>query len=242
MSCFNWATASLPWKPAHGREMRRAARASIGPRHRCRGNCPWAEARPTRIRCFNWATASLPWKPATSGWYASGARPLQLGHGIAAVETAIATDTGADRSVASIGPRHRCRGNSRSWDQCAALTIRFNWATASLPWKRPRNSARRTSSRCFNWATASLPWKPRKASTRARAHAKLQLGHCIAAVETRERLGALRHVEGASIGPRHRCRGNLVDQMLGNTAGLLQLGHGIAAVETTPGSRSRPYW
>jgi hypothetical protein len=138
LSRFNGATASLPWKWAalkkprrvfvlqwgHGItavEMRRASRgrrrrASMGPRHHCRGNCVSCGLAPPGARCFNGATASLPWKS---------------GH---LTRTSIA--------AASMGPRHHCRGNDKitMGTQGLTLVLRFNGATASLPWKSKANA------------------------------------------------------------------------------------------------------
>jgi hypothetical protein len=74
---FNGATASLPWKSTESiaggfvvaqwrvpwPRRRHSIRASMGPRHHCRGNMnlPLHNAGTGLIR-FNGATASLPWK------------------------------------------------------------------------------------------------------------------------------------------------------------------------------------
>ena len=158
---FNWATASPPW------------------RHRLLLSSREAQSR------FNWATASPPWRPGKRRRGESEDALLQLGHGVAAVETWIRPVKRPKPSRASIGPRRRRRG-----DRCARVSVStresgFNWATASPPWRPHWDCGTSAPCRRFNWATASPPWRR---------------------PDPRNKDGA-NHV--ASIGPRRRRRGDL---------------------------------
>ena len=154
--------------------------ASMGPRHRCRGI------------------------PALSGIRLSE-EMLQWGRGIAAAESGRANLLREPRCAASMGPRHRCRGIARplavaDLDAVASMGPRHRcrgiWPTngvnvpeTSLQWGRGIAAAeflpqreRFFGARGFNGAAASLP-------------------------RNLERRRVLPCDLGASMGPRHRCRG-----------------------------------
>ena len=157
--------------------------ASMRPRHLCRGNAvPTCTGAP-RDASFNEATASLPWK-----------RPHQLLHSPAPKCFNEATASlpwkhdarsarTAPRGIASMRPRHLCRGNVSVPARLRHGHRGFNEATASLPWKRSAPTTMPPSPTSFNEATASLPWKPR-------THGIRSFG------------------QHASMRPRHLCRGN----------------------------------
>ena len=62
---------------------------------------------------------------------------------------------------ASIRPRLYYRGNGSGLRLRAVHQLRFNSATALLPWKFPENAGEAARVRGFNSATALLPWKLR---------------------------------------------------------------------------------
>ena len=82
---FNGAAASLPRNRLRPEDAAGMDRASMGPRHRCRGMAGSAGSAPGPLQGFNGAAASLP-------------------RNLAQVTLA------AGRQAASMGPRHRCRG------------------------------------------------------------------------------------------------------------------------------------
>ncbi len=208
--CFNGAAASMPRK--FERETSGAHRrfsASMGPRHRCRGNvlmrllalCPEsrfngaAASMPRKLRHadlfselqtrFNGAAASMPRKCEAG----RAGRPhpigLQWGRGIDAAEICYGSGQQDARRPASMGPRHRCRGNIGDRKRQCHKELGFNGAAASMPRKfdtAPAAAARYFS---FNGAAASMPRKCGQG----------------------ESAGGDRP---ASMGPRHRCRGNLL--------------------------------
>ena len=107
-----------------------------------------------------------------------------------------------------MGPRHRCRGITRSVDQTrTGQREGFNGATASLPWNRSIGIDSNDGDISFNGATASLPWNRVSTAPSRTARSLLQWGHGIAAVESSELPASAVPVFGASMGPRHRCRG-----------------------------------
>ena len=163
LRCFNGATASLPWNPTssrpnfamnftlqwgHGisavesgvsvRRMRIFSRASMGPRHLCRG----IRRNPSSLRterfasmgprhlcrgifdggsCLSRARSWLQWGHGISAVESTMPVPaallissLQWGHGISAVESQCAGRPNALEGSASMGPRHLCRGIVKS--------------------------------------------------------------------------------------------------------------------------------
>ncbi|WHZ21413.1 MAG: hypothetical protein OJF47_000525 [Nitrospira sp.] len=204
---FNGATASLPWNLRRQRASPDVGhRASMGPRHHCRGiyrisstylNRRFASMGP-RHHCRG--------IPARRGHGLHRHPRLQWGHGITAVESRIS------RGRADPGKR------------------RFNGATASLPWNRgargrhdsgllasmgPRHHCRGISvtlSMCCTW-----PWLQwghgitavESPSRNNRPHhiIELQWGHGITAVESTIRINTSKLRLEASMGPRHHCRG-----------------------------------
>ncbi len=206
-----------------------AARASTGPRHRCRGS---SSRRRTCRR-----------QPPG----------LQRGLGIAAEDRKRAFVAVGSLGVASTGPRHRCRGSAPSatawhavreastgprhrcrgsvrpgWGALLCISF-FNGASASLPRIVPDAGCHRHELLLFNGASASLPRiglvrrRPRRAliaSTGPRHRCRgSAVTYCFTGV------GA-----SASTGPRHRCRGSepRVPHHVGGDD-VLQRGLGIAA-------------
>ena len=150
----------------------------------------------------------------------------------------LAGDEALGDVLASIGPRHRCRGNFKDVaafaDVQVTLQLGHGIAAVETTSQGPRPVPPTT---CFNWATASLPWKRAGRGDSDNPRQSLQLGHGIAAVETGGRGNGLRHTSsllqlGHGIAAVETPRGSpgWSDRY------LLQLGHGIAAVETS----SRP--
>ena len=111
-TCFNSATALLPWK-------------SGTPHPR----------RPGKVRCFNSATALLPWKSPRS--WACRPRRSCFNSATALLPWKLrrAPHGGENHPVASIRPRLYYRGNPVMVTKPGGATKRFNSATALLPWK-----------------------------------------------------------------------------------------------------------
>ncbi len=85
----------------------------------------------------------------------------------------------------------------------------------------------------FNGATASPPWRPREQRREWERTNRLQWGHGVTAVETRDR--TIQRVAGplASMGPRRHRRGDTMGlSRPSDTVSALQWGHGVTAVET----------
>ena len=82
-----------------------------------------------------------------------------------------------------MGPRHFCRGNYRIAVSPPYKTLRFNGATAFLPWKSRRSDSLAPNSARFNGATAFLPWKYIWIKIYSPQQRLLQWGHGISAVE-----------------------------------------------------------
>ena len=135
---FNEAPAFLPGKSFLRVGLRlEISRASMRPRHFCRGR----ERRRHRSRAprhgFNEAPAFLPGKSIQNG------------------------EMNDEPTRASMRPRHFCRGRApRCWRRCASGPASFNEAPAFLPGKRhcwAGNLSRPDG--CFNEAPAFLPGK-----------------------------------------------------------------------------------
>ena len=184
-------------------------KASMGPRHFCRGNAAaQREGVPPGHR-FNGATAFLPWKFAAAvgtkrrgtigfngataflPWKSTLSRTLAPTLARFNGATAFLPWKSESRSVglaaahpASMGPRHFCRGNGAAPARSGSHDGRFNGATAFLPWK------------CSTFQPRRAPVWP------------LQWGHGISAVEIDRHAERREHAWQASMGPRHFCRGN----------------------------------
>ncbi|WHZ15034.1 MAG: hypothetical protein OJF52_001875 [Nitrospira sp.] len=75
---------------------------------------------------FNGATASLPWNPCYPSAWCRSYPMLQWGHGISAVESVKSIVTKDQGVIASMGPRHLCRGigwvnGIRQHSSCASM-------------------------------------------------------------------------------------------------------------------------
>ncbi len=207
-ACFNGATASLPWNRLR----------QVG------------QTGPARWR-FNGATASLPWNQAAGRAAMITQSLLQWGHGIAAVES-ISTKgapvlgycfNGATASLpwnqspgldvlmlncmASMGPRHRCRGIKSRRTCNGSVLNRFNGATASLPWNQTVWAAHPLGGCGFNGATASLPWNLPVAGDFRVSLAQASMGPRHRCRGISPHAAETPQSSGASMGPRHRCRG-----------------------------------
>ena len=142
----------------------RRSRASMRPRHRCRGRCLPRDAVSRRSsRRFNEAAASMPRKIALAVMLDSD-RLARFNEAAASMPRKTSTQRRHQphrSSRASMRPRHRCRGRCardarRRFDAIAG----FNEAAALMPRKmrRPRYVDCRATQR-FNEAAASMPRK-----------------------------------------------------------------------------------
>ncbi len=160
--------------------------ASIGPRRRRRGNLRGTGSGPSWTPCFNWATASPPWKRTAGIQTLSEFERLQLGHGVAAVETLPRDEAHLHGVGASIGPRRRRRGNELRWqiDQLNA-ELQLGHGVAAVETKA------RTGGRVIDHAASIGPRRRRRGNRRGGKNgtnpSPLQLGHGVAAVETTAR-------------------------------------------------------
>ncbi len=90
------------------------------------------EIRPSGVglrrgRRFNGATAFLPWKwPRLLMGYTSRSS-LQWGHGISAVEISHTPLRQTSQAIASMGPRHFCRGNLEAMQRIKAWMTGLQW-------------------------------------------------------------------------------------------------------------------
>ncbi len=160
--CFNEAPASLPGKssrgqatvrvpqtasmrPRHhcrGRAARRrapaggASRASMRPRHHCRGREHGHLGRGRQRPCFNEAPASLPGKRQQAAPPQRAAERFNEAPASLPGKSRHHLWPAAQPAVASMRPRHHCRGRGRCWKSPAPRWRRFNEAPASLPGKR----------------------------------------------------------------------------------------------------------
>ena len=89
------------------------------------------------MRCsrFNWATASPPWRLERPRLVVAGDPELQLGHGVAAVETRRVQLEQEARDELQLGHGVAAVETDVSAIGARRTTIRFNWATASPPWR-----------------------------------------------------------------------------------------------------------
>ena len=133
---FNGATALLPWNHVAEADLVLKPDASMGPRHCCRGI----------VVGGRWASMPL--------------YTLQWGHGIAAVESGDRVLSELKTVLASMGPRHCCRGIISLTIPFVRAMMRFNGATALLPWNQPHLPPSSRAKTRFNGATALLPWNP----------------------------------------------------------------------------------
>ena len=135
---FNVATAARPWNRARHAALVRVARASRG-----RGRAAVESLKGERV-----------WKKA---------RPLQCGHGRAAVESRV----GGGHLQCAV--QLHVATAARPWNQCKENGRRvrlsgFNVATAARPWNQRCHSSEIHQSGSFNVATAARPWNlPRRA-------------------------------------------------------------------------------
>jgi len=182
--------------------------ASMGPQHRCCGNALVGVKLDNPSKGFNGAAASMLRK-----WLSSGLKPmawysLQWGRSIDAAEMAGGIGAGPFLRSASMGPQHRCCGNSRRVFRLVSRHCCFNGAAASMLRK------------CYNfgnigWLQNTLQWgrsidaaeiaKPAKPSKQAD---ELQWGRSIDAAEMPAPAALTAPVYPASMGPQHRCCGN----------------------------------
>ena len=205
---FNGATAFLPWNRV------RPPRSTPCPPRRFNGATaflPWNPRdllhRATSGRGFNGATAFLPWNLTTEYLIESRFELLQWGHGISAVESWLAEGWCDLEGQASMGPRHFCRGITENGVFPMSALLRFNGATAFLPWNQRTKPNSQRIGTCFNGATAFLPWNPFAAARGSCPAFWLQWGHGISAVESNKKLLDYNAKVAASMGPRHFCRG-----------------------------------
>ncbi len=107
-----------------------------------------------------------------------------------------------------MGPRHCCRGIRMAFVMAFSLSSSFNGATALLPWN-PQSRCHRTVSGQprFNGATALLPWNPHSGGSEGPDHgASMGPRHCCRGI-LQPRAEAIFPLRLASMGPRHCCRG-----------------------------------
>ncbi len=110
--------------------------------------------------------------------------------------------------IASIRPRHRCRGDNAKADEIyGELQLQFGHGIDAVETRFGR-SARMLAERLQFGHGIDAVETMRKAAAKSAA-AKLQFGHGIDAVETGNGHGWIAVAAEASIRPRHRCRGDL---------------------------------
>ena len=186
---FNGATAQRPWRtspvvPARGH----SPIASMGPRHKDRGELAcmaaakrherdwlqWGHGTKTvenppcsgRVRghtgsSFNGATAQRPWRtPVDASMQPTRSTSLQWGHGTKTVENSASGDRAGLQPRASMGPRHKDRGEPAAATDASTDCDRLQWGhgtkTVENPAVQPTQAAGR---RRFNGATAQRPWR-----------------------------------------------------------------------------------
>ncbi len=209
-----------------------AARASTGPRHRCRGSSsrrrtcrrqpPGLQrglgiAAEDRKRAFV-AVGSL-------GVASTGPRHRCRGSPVQPVVTAppVSASTGprhrcrgshpafavhGPRLPASTGPRHRCRGSLSTWSRRAWRALCFNGASASLPRIASADNSRVATSSGLQRGLGIAAEDRSLLDAFPKAMGVLQRGLGIAAEDRLFRELGRRVSESASTGPRHRCRGS----------------------------------
>ncbi len=206
-TCFNGAAASMPRKCRALKAMEYARFASMGPRHRCRGNQAVVHRSTEPL-----GSASMGPRHRCRG--NQGTAVLNLAQG-----------------TASMGPRHRCRGNRAETTRERTTSWGFNGAAASMPRKFTEVRSDSSIGLSFNGAAASMPRKSlrqdrlRLLAQRFNGAAASMPRKCIAF--SSERPFDL----AASMGPRHRCRGNDGGGHGGHLRDALQWGRGIDAAE-----------
>ncbi len=208
---FNGATALLPWNQCSGRYGSSGPAGFNGATALLPWNHGW-QSRPGNGKFgFNGATALLPWNRDKQAIGATG------------------------QVLASMGPRHCCRGIALAGYWRAGSDRRFNGATALLPWNpstrsvviRSRGVASMGPRHCCRGIFSLMLFLsfPCAASMGPR--------HCCRGIRNPERLSFSRLQHVASMGPRHCCRG--IEDPMKDVPHVfeLQWGHGIAAVEST---------
>ena len=206
---FNGAAACLPRKSGpRGAQAQRRRAASMEPRHVCRGNLFPGLPRRLACACFNGAAACLPRKSrrAVAGRWRSWSF-----NGAAACLPRKLFREDMNRlglTVASMEPRHVCRGNT------------------SHP---PTGSDAR---RGFNGAAACLPRKSDPARLAALVDELLQWSRGMSAAEIVRPVRGPDAPEPASMEPRHVCRGNLTPpRKMSVKMSPLQWSRGMSAAE-----------
>ena len=223
----------------------------MGPRHRCRGMSPFWTAR-LPVPVLQWGRGIAAAEFARSG----PGRPLSRSFNGAAASLPRnarleCRPVGAAR--ASMGPRHRCRGMQTvpglpvstprlQWGRGIAAaessagagrsrcTKRFNGAAASLPRNCGPRYSSRGENRRFNGAAASLPRNSiSPGETGPQGGASMGPRHRCRGILARSTAASTR--SRASMGPRHRCRGISIVHEIAIFPELLQWGRGIAAAE-----------
>ena len=206
--------------------------ASMGPRHFCRGigGTP-CELRLKLMPSFNGATAFLPWNWERNtrqivagyglqwghgisavefgqGWQCDeGDKELQWGHGISAVELRFDQAKPSSVGLASMGPRHFCRGIP-TCPKCRELPYEASMGPRHFcrgirGWAGPRIRRRDASMGPRHFCRGiNRGVMPPTALT-----AQLQWGHGISAVELLVVVAGVTGRPRASMGPRHFCRG-----------------------------------
>ena len=135
--CFNEAAAYLPREPApRGRLRATPGAASMRPRHICRGNAHAGCQRVQRPVCFNEAAAYLPRERAADRAIHGRLRCFNEAAAYLPRELLHCVSLHISPTLASMRPRHICRGNAT----CGALFRHaddsFNEAAAYLPRER----------------------------------------------------------------------------------------------------------
>ncbi len=181
--------------------------ASMGPRHRCRGS--FIRCSGLSINCigFNGAATSLSRIGRVAERALQRGCALQWGRDIAVADRQNYYTDAHALAVASMGPRHRCRG-SKPMSIPTLRSKRLQWgrdiAVADRPTPGPLGGRRRR----FNGAATSLSRiaqekRPQKARSQDASMGPRHRCRGSRATAARECLG-----RGASMGPRHRCRGS----------------------------------
>ena len=245
----------MPWRDEHRGGHRGFRRPSMGPRHECRGEAHMQGRTVGTKLPFNGATARMPWRGRLGSWSRSGSRcfngatarmpwrgsigetspghfsTLQWGHGTNAVESGAHGGAGGPGRVASMGPRHECRGEGEAW-LIPYKRSELQWGHGTNAVERalggqgghsrdcasmgPRHECRgeAASGPIVTIGAASLQWGHGTNAVESKTShgftnesSPLQWGHGTNAVESRRRERLPLHVRLASMGPRHECRG-----------------------------------
>ncbi len=210
VGCFNGATLSRTWKLGVAQvTLRHCNIASMEPRSAERGN----------KKIWNWhatyQSASMEPRSAERGnWFALA------GSGC--------------RSIASMEPRSAERGNLKAMLLMCISIQRFNGATLSRTWKRPRPASGCRCRRRFNGATLSRTWKQRAGCDDCGPRrTTLQWSHAQPNVETCQLSPNGADARAASMEPRSAERGNSGGiQLVATYTKELQWSHAQPNVET----------